>query len=137
MKKAQRWFFLGLCIVAAVLVFTTGCAHQDANKKVKVTGAELERRGAERAVTAGYNPGTGCAWMIVYFAEGSKVRQTYDCWGLTGTSWGTYRVDGDKICTSWDNPQIPAGCTEVYKIDEVKYEAWINGTPAVTFYRVK
>jgi hypothetical protein len=137
MKKAQRGFLLGLCIIAAVLMLTTGCAHQQGAKdKVKLTGAELEKRGAERAVFSGYNPKNGCAAITAYFDKGN-VRQTWDCFTASGSSWGKYIVEGDTICTTWDDPRVPAGCVEVYKIGEAKYESWRDGQPLFTFYSLK
>ena len=137
MKKTQRGFFLGLCIVAAVFMFTLGHAQEGAKDKVKLTGAELEKTGAEEAVFAGFSP-NGCAWMNVFFATDSKIRQSWDCWDTSGTTWGTYRVVDDKRCIKWDDPNRPfESCFEFYRIGEAKYEAWLNGVPIITFYRLK
>jgi len=143
MKKAQRGFFLGLCIVASVLMLTTGCAHQqNAKDKIKLTkkltGTELEEIADKYAVFAGYNPRLHCAWMNVFFLADEKIRQSWDCWGMgSGTTWGKWRVVGDKRCIKWDDPNRPyEDCVEIYRIGEEKYEAWVDGQPVSTYYKV-
>jgi hypothetical protein len=137
MNKTWRGVFFGLCAIIVVLALTsTGNAEEGGKEKVKVTGVELEKRGAEGAAFAGYNPDTGCAWMNTYFEKDSKIRISFDCWMFTGTSWGTYSVDGDKLCLKWDNPQIKGGCYEIYKIGEEKFERRLKGKPQLIEYRL-
>jgi hypothetical protein len=139
MKEAQRGFLLGLCVVAAVLMLTTEYAHlQDAKDKVKLTGAELEEIADKHAVFAGYNPKNGCAWMNVFFLADAKIRQSWDCLGMAGTTMGKWRLVGDKRCIKWDDPTRPnEECVEIYRIGEEKYEAWVDGQPVSTYYKVK
>lgn len=138
MSKVQRVLYIGICVVTAFLMFTTGYAQEGAKDKVKLTGAELVKIADEYAVFAGYNPNNNCAWMNVFFLTDEKIRQTWDCWVVTGTAWGTWRLVGDKRCIKWDDPNRPnEECVEIYRIGEAKYEAWVDGRPASTYYKVK
>ena len=142
MKKVSRVFVLGLCVGVAFCMFSTVYAQEAAKDKVKVTGAEYLKRGAEGAVIAGYNTQNGCAWMNVFLPDGKSIKQYYHCpaYGGFGAGVGTFQVVEDKICTKWDDGR--EFCSETYRIGEDKYESWVeksDGTryPIGTYYRLK
>jgi len=104
--------------------------------KVKLTGAELKERESQYAVFAGINHNSKMVWIIIRPSSGKRelyfrsLRKP----GLSMSLTGTARLDGDKVCMKYTQPEK---CYDIYRIGKDKYESWIYEGIDSTQYRLK
>ena len=122
----HKMVVLGLCVIVALFVTSTGQSQQSKKDKVKITGAQYKQRYSKYIVTAGVNKLNDCAWMVINFGDGRRTQYWHCRDGRVGSTNGTFRIVDDKVCNKWEIMGDQEQCSESYKIDEDKSELWIE-----------
>ena len=132
---------LGLAAIAMLTASQVGGQQPGKGQKVKVLGAALLEWRSKDAVYAGINHFNGCAFLTVT-TKGGYQEQSWNCpspgpWG-TDTTKGSSRVVGDQVCNKYE--KVANGeerCWDVYRVGDIKYQYWRDGTHQLDVYKLK
>lgn len=120
-----------------VILTMLGSAVAGGQERQKVPGTELQEWFSKGYVVSGVNEGNGCVFIVINHSLDGR-QQYYNCAASEGTAKGEGRIDGDRICSTWEYTPTEV-CTEVHRIGDNQYETKGGpyGQDRVRFYKLK